>query len=256
MADLLCLKGDPAFSAFRLQRLQSRLAAALPDIESVAADYWHFAALKRPLAADERSKLAALLEERAAGAEAGELFLVTPRIGTISPWSSKATDIAWNCDLAAIERIERGVAYRLTVKGGRNLSADERKTAAALLHDRMTESVLPGFEAAGELFVAFGEGQGIEVGGLSVTALLTPGHAAEHNCYVVRAARGAGQRELLISGDLIFAGSLGGGYYCCQRQLKHARRVLAALPNDALIAPGHGPLSTAGNERRFNPFLG
>jgi glyoxylase-like metal-dependent hydrolase (beta-lactamase superfamily II) len=104
--------------------------------------------------------------------------------------------------------------------------------------------------------LALGEGQGIEVGGLSVTALLTPGHAAEHNCYVVRAVRGAGQREVLISGDLIFAGSLGGGYYCCQRQLQHARRVLAALPNDALIAPGHGPLSTAGNERRFNPFLG
>jgi hypothetical protein len=65
-------------------------------------------AQKRALNADERAKLATLLEEKAAGAEAGELFLVAPRIGTISPWSSKATDIAWNCDLDAIERIERG----------------------------------------------------------------------------------------------------------------------------------------------------
>ncbi|HZX33264.1 MAG TPA: phosphoribosylformylglycinamidine synthase, partial [Rhodocyclaceae bacterium] len=155
MADLLCLKGDPAFSAFRLQRLQSRLTAALPDIEAVAADYWHFAALRRPLSAEDRQKLAALLEEKPAAAEAGELFLVTPRIGTISPWSSKATDIAWNCDLDAIERIERGIAYHLTVKGGRALTADERKTAAALLHDRMTDSVLAGFDAAGELFRHF-----------------------------------------------------------------------------------------------------
>ncbi|MBS1189071.1 MAG: phosphoribosylformylglycinamidine synthase [Rhodocyclaceae bacterium] len=155
MADLLCLKGDPAFSAFRLQRLQARLTAAVPEIEGVAADYWHFAALRRPLSAQERQKLAALLEEKAAGAEPGELFLVTPRIGTISPWSSKATDIAWNCDLDAVERIERGIAYHLTVKGGRALTADERKAAAALLHDRMTESVLPGFDAAGELFRHF-----------------------------------------------------------------------------------------------------
>ncbi|MBS1132425.1 MAG: phosphoribosylformylglycinamidine synthase [Proteobacteria bacterium] len=86
MADILCLKGDAAFSAFRLQRLQARLVAAVSDIESVVADYWHVVAQKRALNADERAKLATLLEEKAAGAEAGELFLVAPRIGTISPW--------------------------------------------------------------------------------------------------------------------------------------------------------------------------
>ena len=155
MAEFLCLRGDPAFSSFRLQRLQLRLQTALPDVESVQADYWHVVALRRALNADERAKLAALLEEQATGSDSGELFLVTPRIGTISPWSSKATDIAWNCDLDAIERIERGIAFRLGVKGGCALSAEERKTAATLLHDRMTESVLPGFEAAGELFRHF-----------------------------------------------------------------------------------------------------
>jgi glyoxylase-like metal-dependent hydrolase (beta-lactamase superfamily II) len=103
--------------------------------------------------------------------------------------------------------------------------------------------------------LGLGEGQSVEVGGIAVTALHTPGHAAEHNCYVVGAAHRPQQREVLVSGDLIFAGSLGGGYFCCQRQLQHARRVLDDLPDDALIAPGHGPMSTAGNERRFNPFL-
>jgi len=155
MADILCLKGDNALSAFRLQRLQARLTAAVSDIESVAADYWHVTALRRALNADERSKLAQLLEEKPAGEDKGELFLVTPRIGTISPWSSKATDIAWNCDLDAIERIERVIAYHVVVRGGRALTADEKKTVAALLHDRMTDSVLAGFADAGELFRHF-----------------------------------------------------------------------------------------------------
>jgi phosphoribosylformylglycinamidine synthase len=155
MADILCLKGDAAFSAFRLQRLQARLVAAVSDIESVVADYWHVVAQKRVLNADERAKLATLLEEKAAGAEDGELFLVAPRIGTISPWSSKATDIALNCDLDAIERIERVIAFHVVVKNSRVLNADEKKIVAGLLHDRMTDSVLPGFEAAGELFRHF-----------------------------------------------------------------------------------------------------
>lgn len=103
--------------------------------------------------------------------------------------------------------------------------------------------------------LALGEGQAVEVAGFTITALLTPGHAAEHNCYVVACTKQPERPELLISGDLIFAGSLGGGYFCCQRQLKHARRVLAALAPEVLIAPGHGPFSTVANERRFNPFL-
>ena len=104
--------------------------------------------------------------------------------------------------------------------------------------------------------LGLGEGQSVEVGGFRVTALATPGHADEHNCYTIGRLLGHGRDELLVSGDLIFAGSLGGGYFCCQRQLTHARRVLARLSADTLIAPGHGPLSTAEIERRFNPFLG
>lgn len=100
-----------------------------------------------------------------------------------------------------------------------------------------------------------GEGQTVEAGGFSITAFSTPGHAAEHNCYLVRLTGQPARTAVLISGDLIFAGSLGGGYFCCQRQLQHSRRIMDLLADDTVIAPGHGPLTTAANERLFNPFL-
>lgn len=100
-----------------------------------------------------------------------------------------------------------------------------------------------------------GEGQAVEYAGLRITAFSTPGHADAHNCYLVQSVRRPDATAVLISGDLIFAGSLGGGYFCCQRQLTHSRRILGLLADDTVIAPGHGPLTTAANERRFNPFL-
>lgn len=99
------------------------------------------------------------------------------------------------------------------------------------------------------------DGESVEVAGLRITAYFTPGHAAEHNCYLVCSLAQPRGCALLISGDLIFAGSLGGGYFCCQRQLKHSRRILDLLSDDTVIAPGHGPLTTAANERKYNPFL-
>jgi hydroxyacylglutathione hydrolase len=99
-----------------------------------------------------------------------------------------------------------------------------------------------------------GEGAVLEFGSLEVTVFGTPGHAAAHNCYLVRSSAPA-SRALLVSGDLVFAGSAGGGYFC-HRQLKtHLRRVLEAVPPSTVIAPGHGPLTTVENELRFNPFL-
>lgn len=100
-----------------------------------------------------------------------------------------------------------------------------------------------------------GEGQQVQVGDFKVTAFSTPGHAAEHNCYLVESAAKPAGSALLISGDLIFAGSLGGGYFCCQRQLTHSKRIMGMLADDTVIAPGHGPLTNAANERRYNPFL-
>jgi len=152
--DILFLRGASAFSAFRLQGLQQRVQALVPSARIVSADYWHFVKLNKDLSEAERQQLAALLEER--GVEAGggdlcpDLFLMTPRIGTISPWSSKATDIAWNCGLAGVERIERGIAYRIE-----GVTAEVKTPVAALLHDRMIETVLGDFGQTAELFRHF-----------------------------------------------------------------------------------------------------
>jgi glyoxylase-like metal-dependent hydrolase (beta-lactamase superfamily II) len=100
-----------------------------------------------------------------------------------------------------------------------------------------------------------GEGETFTSGRIEVTAFRTPGHCAMHNCYHVRSAAVPSARTLLISGDLIFAGSAGGPYYCHRQLRAHLRRVLAAVPADTLVAPGHGPMTTAGNELRFNPFV-
>ncbi|MFB0936473.1 MAG: phosphoribosylformylglycinamidine synthase, partial [Propionivibrio sp.] len=150
MADILFLRGAPAFSVFRLQGLQQRIQVVVAGARIVSADYWHFVKLNKPLGDEGKRQLAALLEERPADpAEGGDLFLVTPRIGTISPWSSKATDIAWNCGLDAVERIERGIALR--IEGCGNMRAQ----VAALLHDRMIEAVLADFGQTAELFRHF-----------------------------------------------------------------------------------------------------
>ena len=101
-----------------------------------------------------------------------------------------------------------------------------------------------------------GEGETVVAAGYQITAFSTPGHCAEHNCYLVRPKGVPRARALLISGDLIFAGSLGGGYFSCSQLLRHARRILEALPGSTVIAPGHGPMTTVENERKYNPFLG
>ena len=98
-----------------------------------------------------------------------------------------------------------------------------------------------------------GEGERKQFGDFEIVAYSTPGHSPTHSCYLIRRSRGG--RAVLISGDLIFAGSAGGPYFC-QRQLRtHLRRVLSTVEPDTLVAPGHGPFSTAENELRYNPFL-
>ena len=155
MADIIFLRGAPAFSAFRLQGVQQAISSAVPGASVASAEYWHFAVLSRPLIGEQRAQLAALLEERASeDAGRAELFLVTPRVGTISPWSSKATDIAWNSGLDSIERIERGIAYRIEAKRGA-LSAEDRARIVALIHDRMIETVLGDFAQTADLFRHF-----------------------------------------------------------------------------------------------------
>ena len=155
MADLLFLRGAPALSTFRRQGLQQRLAATLPGVNLVCAEYWHFVAIREELTAAQRLQLSSLLEEQPERSrDSGLLFLVTPRIGTISPWSSKATDIAWNSGLHAVERIERGLAYVVHSRR-RRLSEGERSALADHLHDPMLETVLDDFAQAADLFHHF-----------------------------------------------------------------------------------------------------
>ncbi|MBI5768264.1 MAG: MBL fold metallo-hydrolase [Verrucomicrobia bacterium] len=98
------------------------------------------------------------------------------------------------------------------------------------------------------------EGATHAFGAIEVTAFRTPGHAAAHNCYRVRAPAARHGGALLVSGDLVFAGSAGGAYFSADELQASLRRVLHAVPPSTVIAPGHGPLTTVENELRYNPF--
>ena len=146
-------RGSPALSSFRIEKLLAQLQPLVPAIRAVHSEYVHFADMQAELDAAGQQVLDKLLSYGPAyqpEAADGELFLVTPRAGTISPWSSKATDIAHNCGLEAIQRLERGVAYRLEVEG--KLSEADIDNIKPLLHDRMTEMVLRDFAEAACLF--------------------------------------------------------------------------------------------------------
>ncbi|VEJ21241.1 phosphoribosylformylglycinamidine synthase [Neisseria animaloris] len=153
MSVVLPLRGVTALSDFRVEKLlQKAVAAGLPKAE-LSSEFWYFVSSQSALNNETVTKLQALLAaesvEKTPEAENSlHLFLITPRIGTISPWASKATDIAHNCGLGEIDRIERGMA--VWVKG--ELNAEQKQQWAALLHDRMTESVLPDFQTASQLF--------------------------------------------------------------------------------------------------------
>jgi hydroxyacylglutathione hydrolase len=102
---------------------------------------------------------------------------------------------------------------------------------------------------------SLGEGQMRRFGAIEVSAFTTPGHAAAHNCYLVRHLVDGGGGALLISGDLVFAGSVGGAYFSHEQLQTNLRRMLRTVPPGTVIAPGHGPLTTAENELRYNPFV-
>jgi phosphoribosylformylglycinamidine synthase len=155
MSQLLRLRGRNALSAFRSSRLVSSLRSNVPRVTAVHAEFWHFVQLARALSDPEARRLERVLTygpADAAGAAQGELMLVVPRIGTISPWSSKATDIARHCGLEAVHRIERGVAYFIVTASGEALSPGERADLMPLVQDRMTETVLAAFDESARLF--------------------------------------------------------------------------------------------------------
>jgi phosphoribosylformylglycinamidine synthase len=151
---MLTLRGSSALSEFRLNKLLNDLVAAGLPVSAVSAEFVHVAELTGELTAAEREVLEKLLTygpTRAAAAVTGSLYVVAPRPGTISPWSSKATDIAHICGLSAIKRIERVIAYTVDF-GTAVLNADEHAILRAKLHDRMTQVVLENIDACAALF--------------------------------------------------------------------------------------------------------
>jgi phosphoribosylformylglycinamidine synthase len=157
---LLHFEGGNALSVFRAQALLPRLQAVNERINGVQARHVHWVWSDTSLDDDTKAKLAALLNygDAYTGSSEGSLIVVAPRLGTVSPWASKATDIAHNCGLN-IHRVERVTEYRITLKSGllggvKTLSQAELIACAELLHDRMTESVLLAREDAAHLFDA------------------------------------------------------------------------------------------------------
>src|SRR6185369_17453105 len=151
---VLTLPGAIALSAFRIEKLLAGLPRQLAEAITIDTRFVHFAAIGEPLDARETQVLEKLLTygTPAHGEPKGALLLVLPRFGTVSPWSSKATDIAHNCGLDKIIRIERGVAYYVVARDPGPLSARSRRALDRVIHDRMTEVVVEDLAAAGKLF--------------------------------------------------------------------------------------------------------
>ncbi len=155
---LHCFEGGNALSAFRAQALLLKLQAAVPRVKAVQACYVHWVSSEQALDATQTARLAQLLQygDAAAPAADGALVVVTPRLGTLSPWASKASDIAHNCGFA-VHHVERTIEYTLVLDkpllgSAKLLSETEWQACAGQLHDRMTESVLREREAARHLF--------------------------------------------------------------------------------------------------------
>ena len=148
---MLILRGAPALSAFRHGKLLEQLTSKVPAVTGLYAEFAHFADVDGALSADEEQVLARLLKYGPSvpvQEPSGRLLLTIPRFGTISPWSSKASDIARNCGLEKIRRLERGIAYYVSGE----LSDADVQQVAALLHDRMTQLVLSNLQDAAKLF--------------------------------------------------------------------------------------------------------
>ena len=156
------LSGAIAVSDFRIAKLRPALEALLPGLGAITAQFTHFIDVERDLDASERTLLRRLLtygprepvDTRVAGSEPGDepenSLIVVPRFGTISPWSSKATDIVHVCGLTAVRRIERGIVW--TLAAATQLPPGELRCLAAPLFDRMTETVLFARADAAQLF--------------------------------------------------------------------------------------------------------
>lgn len=147
------LNGARALSDFRAARLLAALQRVSSNIEAVSGRFVHFVHTSRELTEAEKTRLGSLLDygDAAEDVRGDVTFMVVPRLGTISPWASKATDIVKNCGIEGVMRVERGTVFSLQTSV--SLTDDEKAAAAATLHDRMTESVVAEDFPAEQLFV-------------------------------------------------------------------------------------------------------
>ncbi len=153
---MLILRGSPALSHFRLQKLVQDLAAAGLPVRAIGAEFVHLAETSATLTPAQQSILEQLLTygpSRAAAKVEGLVRVVGPRPGTLSPWSSKATDIAHICGLTAVTRIERVIQYTIAFTGApAAVSAEQQRQVEARLHDRMTQAVFADLAECAVLF--------------------------------------------------------------------------------------------------------
>ncbi len=152
---MLILRGKSALSPFRIEKLLHKLRAVIPGIHAVTSQYIHFIDSDKPITPVQQTILERILMYGAHSNEAdynGTEILVVPRIGTISPWASKATDIAHNCGLKSISRIERGIRYTIDIKNSYELSELYKDELIEELHDRMTETCFFELQQAEALF--------------------------------------------------------------------------------------------------------
>ena len=150
---MLVLRGAPALSEFNQTKLIAKLGQSGVRVKNLYSEYVHLVDSQGDLSKQQIEILEKLLTygpARQAQTPSGTFFLITPRPGTISPWSSKATDIAHNCSLKNINRIERGCAFYIETENG--VSEDDFALIASFLHDRMTESVFTNTDEAAVLF--------------------------------------------------------------------------------------------------------
>ena len=151
IASLSHLRGRSALTPFRAQRLQQSLTDELPGLRRIDAEYLYFIERHETLDAAEQELLERLLDARPA-TSCDYAFIVVPRPGTISPWSSKATDIVHNCGLDRVTRVERGIAWMVDMSNGGVGHGHVTRALAARVHDRMTEAIIADVDAAHTLF--------------------------------------------------------------------------------------------------------
>ncbi|MEM7294955.1 MAG: hypothetical protein AAF420_16375, partial [Pseudomonadota bacterium] len=171
-AQMLIYAGAAALSEFRQRQLLNRLREHVPDLASVNTRFAYFLDIDSSPSSQDENTLFALLEagEHVPADGRHSALAVVPRLGTISPWSSKATDILHNCGLDSIRRVERGVEYLFESTG--SLDKTSLELLAVGIHDRMTESVVADVHEAAALF------DRLEPGGLATVSLIDDGRDA------------------------------------------------------------------------------